>query len=55
MVDNTVTGEVGEEMEASLLLSTDIERLKKQKRVHGKNSNFEALYETFKINVQREM
>ncbi|CAB4037252.1 Hypothetical predicted protein [Paramuricea clavata] len=33
MVDNTVTGEVGEEMEASLLLSTDIERLKKQKRV----------------------
>jgi hypothetical protein len=33
MVDNTVSGEVGEEMEASLLLSTDIERLKKQKRV----------------------
>ena len=33
MVDNTVTGEVCEEMEASLLLSTDIERLKKQKRV----------------------
>jgi uncharacterized membrane protein len=33
MDDNTVTGEVGEEMNASLLLPTDIERLKEQKRV----------------------
>ena len=54
VVDNTVTSEVGEEMEASLLLSTDIERLKKQKRV-VKTQTSKFLYETFKINVQREM